>query len=255
VNILVMLKQTFDTEEKITIESGEIIEDGVKFIINPYDEYAIEEAIRIKEKIGGKVTVVTVGTSRSESALRTALAMGADQAILVGDEMLYTDEHSISKILAAVAKRESYDLVFGGYTTVDGGSSQVGPRLAEELNIPHISAITKLEINEEKVLVYKDIEGDTEIIESSIPILLTAQQGLNEPRYPSLMGVMKANKKSIESLTAKDLNLDSEAIKAKSEVLDQFLPTKKEAGRILGGKLAEQVSELVEVLRREAKVI
>ncbi|MBO8170459.1 MAG: electron transfer flavoprotein subunit beta/FixA family protein [Bacillaceae bacterium] len=254
-NILVCLKQTFDTEEKIVIENGEISEDGVEFVINPYDEYAVEEAIKIKEEQGGEVTVLSVGPSRAESALRTALAMGADKAILVDDESLFGDEYTISKVLAAVAKRDSYDLILGGYMAVDDGSAQVGPRLAEELDIPHISTITGLEVNGDKVKVEKDVEGDTEIIEASMPVLLTAQQGLNEPRYPSLPGIMKAKKKPLERLTAGDIGINPDEIKAKTEVLDQFLPPKKEAGKILEGELDDQVKELVQLLRNEAKVI
>lgn len=254
-NILVCLKQTFDTEEKIVIDQGEVSEDGVEFVINPYDEYAVEEAIQLKEKHGGEVTVVTVGPSRAESALRTALAMGADKAIIVDDESLFGDEYTISKVLAAVAKRDQYDLILAGYMAVDDGSAQVGPRLAEELGIPHISTITKLEIEGSSVKVERDVEGDTEMIESSLPILLTAQQGLNEPRYPSLPGIMKAKKKPLERLSADDLGINPQEIAAKTEVLDQYLPAKKEAGKILSGELDDQVKELVQLLRNEAKVI
>lgn len=253
--ILVLLKQTFDTEENITLSNGKVSEDGVKFVINPYDEYAVEEAISIKEKYGAEITVVTVGPPRAEAALRTALAVGADKAIIVDDESVFGDEYMISKVLAAVAKRESYDLILGGYMAVDDGAAQVGPRLAEELGIVHISTITNLEVENGKVRVEKDVEGDIEIIEAEMPVLLTAQQGLNEPRYPSLPGILKAKKKTIERLAAADLGLNIEEIRSKSEVLDQYLPQQKAAGKILQGELSEQVSELVEALRFEAKVV
>ncbi|SDK53360.1 electron transfer flavoprotein subunit beta/FixA family protein, partial [Aneurinibacillus migulanus] len=132
-NILVCLKQTFDTEEKIVLENGAISEDGVEFIMNPYDEYAVEEAITLRDEHGGEVTVITVGPERAESALRTALAMGADKAVIVDDEDIETDEYSIAKILAAVIKDREYDIILGGNMAVDNGSGQVGPRLAEEL--------------------------------------------------------------------------------------------------------------------------
>ncbi|MED4225520.1 electron transfer flavoprotein subunit beta/FixA family protein [Neobacillus cucumis] len=253
--ILVLLKQTFDTEEKIVLSNGKVSEDGVKYVINPYDEYAVEEAVAIKEKHGGEVTVVTIGPSRAEAALRTALAMGADKAIIVDDESVFGDEHMISKVLAAVAKRDTYDLILGGYMAVDDGAAQVGPRLAEELGIAHISTITNMEVDGRKVKVDKDVEGDIEIIEASMPVLVTAQQGLNEPRYPSLPGIMKAKKKPIERLTAADLGLNIEEILSKTEVLEQYLPPQKTAGKILKGELPEQVFELVEVLRFEAKVV
>jgi len=253
--ILVLLKQTFDTEEKIVLHDGKISENGVNFVINPYDEYAVEEAVSIKEKQGGEVTVLTVGPSRAETALRTALAMGADKAIIVEDESGFGDEYMISKVLASVAKRENYDLILGGYMAVDDGAAQVGPRLAEELGIPHISTITGLEVENGKVRVEKDVEGDIEIIEAVIPVLLTAQQGLNEPRYPSLPGIMKAKKKPIEHITAADLGLNVEEICSKTEVVDQYLPPQKVAGKVLEGEIPNQVSELVELLRNEAKVV
>lgn len=253
--ILVLLKQTFDTEENIVFVDGKISEDGVKFVINPYDEYAVEEAVAIKEKHGGEVTVVTIGPSRAESALRTALAVGADKAIFIEDESVFGDEYMISKVLAAVAKRDTYDLIIGGYMAVDDGAAQVGPRLAEELGIPHISTITGMEVESGKVRVEKDVEGDIEIIEAAMPVLVTAQQGLNEPRYPSLPGIMKAKKKPIERLTAADLGLNIEEIRSKTEVLDQYLPPKKVGGKVLEGELSQQTSELVDLLRNEAKVV
>lgn len=254
-NILVVLKQTFDTEEKVTIQNGQICEEGVEYIINPYDEYAVEEAIKLRDEFGGEVTVITVGPSRAESALRTALAMGADKAVIVDDESLIGDEYTISKVLAAVIKDRPYDIILTGNMSVDNGAGQVGPRLAEELGIPHVATITKLTIEGSKATIVRDVEGDSELIEAPLPLLVTAQQGLNEPRYPSLPGIMKAKKKPMERLRADDLGLNSEEIKSKTAVVDQYLPPKKEAGRILSGDLGDQVKELVQLLRNEAKVI
>ncbi|PTX59319.1 electron transfer flavoprotein beta subunit [Melghirimyces profundicolus] len=255
-NILVCLKQTFDTEERIVIEDGQISEDGVEFVINPYDEYAVEEAIRLRDEHGGEVTVITVGPERAEQALRTAMAMGADKGIIVDDEDLENaDEYSIAKVLAAVIEDLDYDIILGGYMAVDDGSAQVGPRLAELLEIPHISTITKLTIDGETVEVEKDVEGDVEYIQSKLPILVTAQQGLNDPRYPSLPGIMKAKKKPLERLDIDDLDLDEDELEGKTETLEVFLPPEKEAGRILEGELEDQVKELVDLLRNEAKVI
>ncbi|MCF6092605.1 electron transfer flavoprotein subunit beta/FixA family protein [Microaerobacter geothermalis] len=254
-NILVCLKQTFDTEERIVIQNGQISEEGVEFIINPYDEYAVEEALKLKEQHGGEVTVITVGPTRAESALRTALAMGADKAVIVDDESLFGDEYTIAKVLAAVVKQREYDIILGGNMAVDDGSAQVGPRLAEELGIPHVSTIVKLDVEGNKARVERDVEGDTEVIEVHLPVLVTAQQGLNEPRYPSLPGIMKAKKKPLERLGAGDLGLDLSVIKSKTELVDQYLPPKKEAGKILQGEIGDQVKELVQLLRNEAKVI
>lgn len=254
-NILVVLKQTFDTEEKIVIQDGKISEDSVEFIINPYDEYAVEEAIKLRDEHGGEVTVVTVGPDRAESALRTALAMGADKAVLVDDESLFGDEFTTAKVLAAVAKKVGFDLILGGQMAVDSGAGQGGPRLAEELGINHVSTVVKLEVNGTSVRAERDIEGDLEVVETSLPLLITAQQGLNEPRYPSLPGIMKAKKKPLDRLSAEDLGISAADASAKTEIVDQYLPPKKQAGRILSGDLPAQVSELVQLLRNEAKVI
>jgi electron transfer flavoprotein beta subunit len=254
-NILVLLKQTFDTEEKISIQNGQIEDDGREFIINPYDEYAVEEAIKLKEEFGGEVTVITVGPDRSESALRTALAMGADKGIIVEDEDLVGDEYTISKVIAAVVKDRAYDMILTGYMSVDNGAGQVGIRLAEELGITPLSTVTKLTIEGVKATVVRDVEGDSEVIETSLPLLITCQQGLNEPRYPSLPGIMKAKKKPIERLSVDDIEISLEEVEGKSIVIDQFLPKAKNAGRVLSGDIANQVIELVQVLQNEAKVI
>ena len=254
-NIIVLLKQTFDTEEKIVIQDGKIVEDGPEYVINPYDEYAVEEAIKLKETQGAEVTVVTLGPPRAENALRTALAMGADKAILIEDDSIAFDEHTISKILAATIKDRNYDLILAGSMSVDNGASQVAGRVAEELNIAHVATAVELTIDSDKVTVVRDVEGNSEVIEASLPLLVTAQQGLNEPRYPSLPGIMKAKKKPIERLSVDDLGLNPEESAAKTVILDQFLPPKKEAGKVLLGELSHQAQELVQLLHQEAKVI
>ncbi|RFU61363.1 electron transfer flavoprotein subunit beta/FixA family protein [Bacillus sp. V59.32b] len=256
-NIYVILKRTFDTEEKITLSNGKINEDGAEFIINPYDEYAVEEAIQVRDAQGGEVTVVTVGNEEAEKQLRTALAMGADKAVLINteDDIENGDQFTTAKILAEYLKDKEADLIIGGNVAIDGGSGQVGPRVAEILNIPYITTITKLEINGENVSVTRDVEGDSEVIETSLPLLVTAQQGLNEPRYPSLPGIMKAKKKPLEELELDDLDLDEDDVEAKTKTVEVFLPPQKEAGKVLSGEINEQVSELVQLLRSEAKVI
>jgi electron transfer flavoprotein beta subunit len=254
-NILIVVKETFDTEEKITIENGQVNENGAEFIINPYDEYAVEEAIRLKEKYGGEVTVITVGPSRAEHVLRTVLAMGADKAVIVDDESAIGDEFTISKVLAAVINNYPFDIILAGNMSIDNGASQIGPRLAEELGIPYVTAITNLVIEGSKATVARDVEGDSEVIELSLPLLVTAQQGLNDPRYPSLPGIMKAKKKLIEHLSAADLGLALADIKAKTIIMDQYIPPKKQAGRLLAGEMDTQVKELAHLLHNEEKVV
>ncbi|MBU9721196.1 MULTISPECIES: electron transfer flavoprotein subunit beta/FixA family protein [Bacillaceae] len=255
-NIYVIMKRTFDTEEKIQIENGEIVDDGAEYIINPYDEYAVEEAIQLRDEHGGEVTVVTVGDEEAEKELRTALAMGADKAVLIEDEDVEEgDQYSTQTILGAYFEDKEVDIILGGNVAVDGGSGQVGPRLAEQLGISHVTSVVKLEIQDGKATVEKDVEGDMEVIEVDLPVLITAQQGLNEPRYPSLPGIMKAKKKPLETLDLDDLDLDEEDAEGKTKTVERYLPPAKEAGKILDGELDDQVNELVSLLKTEAKVI
>ncbi|MFE8703780.1 electron transfer flavoprotein subunit beta/FixA family protein [Cytobacillus sp. FJAT-54145] len=256
-NIYVLMKRTFDTEEKIAISGGKINEDGAEFIINPYDEYAIEEAILVRDAQGGEVTVVSVGNEETEKQLRTALAMGADKAVLINteDDLDYGDQFTTAKILAEFLKDKDADLILGGNVAIDGGSGQVGPRVAELLGMPYVTTITKLEIDGTKATVTRDVEGDSEVIETSLPLLVTAQQGLNEPRYPSLPGIMKAKKKPLDELELDDLDLEEDDVEAKTKTIEIYLPPKKEAGRVLEGELTDQVKELVNLLHTEAKVV
>lgn len=256
-NIFVLLKRTFDTEEKITIAGGKINEDGAEFIINPYDEYAVEEAIQVRDAHGGEVTVISVGGEESEKQLRTALAMGADKAVLVNieEEIEASDQYTTAKIIAQYLKDQEVDLIIAGNVAIDGGSGQVGPRVAELLEIPYVTTITKLDIQGTNATVVRDVEGDSEVIETSLPLLVTAQQGLNEPRYPSLPGIMKAKKKPLEELELDDLDLEEDDVEAKTKTIEIYLPPKKEAGKVLAGDLNDQVKELVSLLHTEAKVV
>jgi len=256
-NIFVLVKRTFDTEEKITISGGKIQDDGAEYIINPYDEYAIEEAIQVRDAQGGKVTVVTIGGEDAEKQLRTALAMGADEAVLINteDDLDELDQYSTALILAEYFKDKEVNLILAGNVAIDGGTGQVGPRVADLLGINYVTTITDLKIDGTSVKIVRDIEGDSEIIETSLPLLVTAQQGLNEPRYPSLPGIMKAKKKPLAELELDDLDIDEDDVEVKVETVEVFLPPKKEAGRILQGELSEQVKELVNLLHSEAKVV
>ncbi|KEO82887.1 electron transfer flavoprotein subunit beta/FixA family protein [Tumebacillus flagellatus] len=253
-NIFVALKQTFDTEEKIVVENGSVKEDGVRFVLNPYDEYAVEEAIKLRDELGGQVTVVTVGPERAQEALRTALAMGADEAVHITDEALLGDEYKVSNVLASYFKDKEFDIILTGNQAVDSGSGQTAVRLAELLNIAHISTITKLEINGTDVVAHRDAEGDLEVVGAKLPLLVTCQQGLNDPRYPSLIGIRKANKKPLETPSAGDLGVDA-SLASKASVKETFLPAAKSAGRILEGDNGQRVTELVNLLKNEAKVL
>lgn len=252
-HIVVLLKQTFDTEEKVVLENGAIQEDGVKFIINPYDEYAVEEAIRMKERMQAQVTVVSVGPDRTSEALRTALAMGADEAVLIQHPLRSPDEYTISRALAAYLQNVNADLILGGFFSVDNGAGQVAVRVAHLLGIPHVSAITSLTVNDRQATVVRDAEGDTETVDVTLPALFTTQQGLNEPRYPSLPGIMKAKKKPLLTVTLQDLGVNPDDVAARTERLELALPPARQAGQKLSGTIAEQASQLAQLLLPIAK--
>jgi electron transfer flavoprotein beta subunit len=202
------------------------------------------------------VTAVTVGSPEAEKELRTALAMGADKAVLISSEELSeADPYATAKMLAAFLQDKPFDIILAGNVSVDGGTGQVGPRVAELLGIPQVTAITKFSLDGNKATVVRDVEGDQETIEVHLPVLVTAQQGLNEPRYPSLPGIMKAKKKPLQTIGLAELGLQTADVEAKAKRVEVFLPPKKQEGKILQGELSDQVRELVTLLRSEAKVI
>lgn len=249
--ILVLLKQTFDTEAKVSIKNGRVADEDVTLVINPYDEYAVEEGLKLREGHGGTVHVVSVGGDRVEEALRRALAMGADEATLI-EAPAGADEVAIAHLLAAWAKNRSFDLMLAGNMSVDTGAGQTALRTAELLDLPHAAAVLKLEVDGGRATVHRDAEGDTEILQLSLPALFTAQQGLNEPRYPSVPGIMKAKRKPIARVTAADLGVSAEAL---TEVTSVFQSQQARANKQIKGSPAEQAKQLVQLLRSEAKVV
>jgi len=254
--IIVLMKQTFDTEAKITLDNeGKINRQGVNLIINPYDEFAVEEALRIKEKHGGEVALVSVGGDSVQEALRQALAMGADRALLINPEVAEVDEYTTATILAKAVSGMEYDLILGGWRAIDDGSAQVVGRVAEILDLPVVNQVTKIEIEPGKAVATRDIEGGSEVVEVPLPAVLTAQKGLNEPRYPTMKGIMQAKKKPMEKKSLADLGLSADQAAPKVKVLEYFLPKPRAAGKILEGEVPEAVAALVKALREEAKVI
>ncbi len=252
-DIIVCLKQTFDTEAKITVKDGVILEDDVTFIVNPYDEYAIEEAVKWRDELGGTVTVVSIGKERAQEAVKTALAMGADDAIIVTSDTSL-DSSASAKALYEVIKERSFDLILAGNQSVDQGASQVAVRLAEMLGIGHVSTVVQLEVSDDHVVAHRDADGTTEIVKGKLPLVITAQQGLNEPRYPSLLGIRKAAKKPIEWLSFETLVPDIANV-SKAKEVEVFLPVAKESGKILQGELADQVHALIDHLHADKKVL
>ncbi|NMA69251.1 MAG: electron transfer flavoprotein subunit beta/FixA family protein [Desulfitobacterium sp.] len=256
-NIVVCIKQTFDTEAKIALDSqGKIDSQGVNLIINPYDEFAIEEGIRLKEQLGGEVTVVSLGGERAQEAIRTALAMGADKGILVSDPSLEeVDEWVAAEVLAKAVEGISYDLLLAGRIAIDDGSAQVAVRLAEKLGVPSVSSVLKIEADGEKITAVREIDGGTETLEIPLPAMVTAQKGLNEPRYPSVAGIMKAKRKPLNVVSLADLGLNAGDLSPKMVVDSTALPEARKGGRKLEGEPDQVAKELVQLLRDEAKVI
>lgn len=249
--ILVLLKQTFDTEAKVTVKDGRILDEDVTLVINPYDEYAVEEALKLREAHGGTVTVLSVGTDKVDEALRRALAMGADEAVLI-EPVAGADEFVVAAQLAAWAKTKSFEIVLAGNVSVDTGAGQTAVRFAEAMGLPHVAAALKLEVAGGKATVHRDAEGDTEVVEVSLPLLVTAQQGLNEPRYPSVPGIMKAKRKPIARISAAELGIDTTA---RTQVASVFTAQQNRRNTLIKGSAAEQAKQLVDLLRSEAKVI
>jgi electron transfer flavoprotein beta subunit len=257
-NMVVCVKHVPDTESKIRIQSdgSGIVTEGLNFVLNPYDEFAVEEAIRIKEKnAGSKVVVVCIGPEDATKSIRTCLAMGADEAVHVLDaEYQKFDGIATAKCLAAVVRDIPFDIVLCGKQAVDDDCAQTGPALAEFLGIPDVSVITKLEVGSGKITVEREIEGANETVECALPALVTAQKGLNEPRYPSLPNIMKAKKMPIRTVPIDDLNLGPEGA-AKVETVTFVEPPARKAGRVLEGEPAEVVKEVIKLLIEEAKVL
>ena len=237
-----------DTTAKISIgpDGKSIDKTGVGFIINPYDEFAVEECLRLKEKNGGEVVAVSLGGDAHKETLRKALAMGVDKAVLLKDDSP-RDSFSVARAFADFIKEISPDIIFFGKQSIDGDDAAVGSMVAEMLNLPSVSVVVKLEIADGRAKAEREIEGGHEKVETTLPAVFTAQKGLNDPRYPSLKGIMAAKSKPIEEKVPAP-------IPTKVELIGMQRPAAKNAGRIVGTD-ATAVAELVRLLHEEAKVI
>ena len=246
--IVVCVSHVPDSATKINIakDSKSIDNAGVNFVIGPYDEFAIEEALRLKEKNGGEVIAVSLGGDSHKETLRKALAMGADKAVLLKDDSV-RDSFSVARAIADYAKEATPDLVFFGKQSIDTDNAAVGSMVAEMLGFPSISVVVKLEIKDGKVSAEREIEGGHEKVETRLPCVIAAQKGLNQPRYPSLKGIMGAKNKPIEERTPA-------AIQPRVELLTMRKPLPKNPGKIVGTDVSA-VPELVRLLHEEAKVI
>ena len=252
------VKQVPDTETRVRIADGgkDIALSDVNWIVSPFDEFAIEEALRIKEAKGGEVVLVSVGPDRIQSALRNGLAMGADSAVHLKDAAFDgLDPLGTARVLAAAIKALSADLVLCGQQGVGGDHSQVPGLLAELLDLPQVTMAVKIDLGDGSAKVEREIEGAREVWETSLPAVISAQKGLNEPRYASLKGIMAAKKKTIEVKDAAALGLDAAALAPRAVVTALELPPARQAVQMIEGDADTQVKELLRLLHEEAKVL
>jgi electron transfer flavoprotein beta subunit len=249
VNIAVCIKQVPDTETKIKIAEDKkwIQENEINYILNPYDELAVEEGLRIKEAQGGEVTVISLGPDRVTAAIRSALAMGADKAIHIKCDKNPLDPVVVARALAQILMEGSFDIILTGKQAIDDDHAQVPALMAEIMQIPALTVVTKLEVDDGKVKADRQIEGGFEKVECALPAIISAQRGLNEPRYASLKGIMAAKKIQIEERTV-DFATDQ------IEILEINYPPQKPPGKIVG-EGADAVPELIRLLKEEAKII
>ncbi len=255
-NIIVCIKQVPETTEvRINPETNTLIREGVKSIINPFDMYAIEEAVRLKEKFGGKATVISMGPPQADAALREALSLGIDEAILVCDRAFAgSDTWATSYTLAgAIKKIGGFDLIICGKQASDGDTAQVGPGISAHLDIPQVTYVKKIEeVKEKSMRVERMMEEGFEIIETPLPALITVVKEINEPRLPSLKGMMRAKSAKINIWTQKELNLDPQGIGlcgSPTQVVKIFTPPQRTGGQILQGEAPEIAAKLVDLIK------
>jgi electron transfer flavoprotein beta subunit len=259
-DVIVCIKQVPDTTDiKIDPETHTLIREGVEAIINPFDTYAIEEGLRIKEKLTGKLTVITMGPAQAESALREAISLGADEAILISDRAFAgSDTWATSYILAkAIEEVAKFDLIICGKQAIDGDTAQVGPGISTHLDIPQVTYVKKIrEIKKDYAIVERMTEEGFEVIKTPLPALFTVVKEINEPRLPSLKGKIRAKKAEIKRYRSEDLNLDLEKIGlsgSPTQVVKIFSPELRKKGQILTGATQEVVEKLVSLIKSEIR--
>lgn len=253
--IYVLVKQVPDTETNLKIDGTKIVEAGVKWIVSPFDEHALEESLRLKDKTGGTITAVSLGPTRAAEALRTAYALGVDNAIHIKDDSYNVlDVGYAAGVLAKFLKSEGAEVILAGHIAIDSQSSAVPAMIAEALGCANINNAIELSVDGDKVIAKREIEGGTAVMETAKPVVVSAAKNLNDPRYPSLKGIMASKKKKIEERAVADV-LGGDTL-PKIEIVSIEPPAPRPPGRILDGADPKaKAAELVKVLREEAKVI
>lgn len=251
--IFVLVKQVPDTETSIKPSGAGISEAGVKWIVSPFDEHALEESLRLRDKTGGEITAVSLGPDRVVEALRTAYALGVDKAVhLKDDSYNVLDVSYAARMLAAYLKDQGADIILSGHIAIDSSSSMVPAMIAEILGCANVNNAIEVEADGGSLTCKREIEGGTAVMKVSTPAVLTAAKNLNDPRYPSLKGIMAAKKKQIETVEASSLGVSAPTV----EVTSVENPPPRPPGRIIEGDEPEaKAAELVKALREEAKVI
>jgi electron transfer flavoprotein beta subunit len=260
-NVLVLMKRVPDTETRIQVRDGRVVTEGISWVISPYDEYAVEEALRLVEKLGGKVTLLTLGPEEAKETIRKGLALGAHEAIHLNDPaFLGGDAANTAQVLAAACKKLQFDVILAGKQAVDEDNAQVGVRVAELLDLPDVNSVISLQVSADlkSARCTREVDGERDVAVTSLPAVITAQQGLNEPRYPSLKGIMGAKKKPMTDWKAADLDLDPAtfgASGAKVQVMHIDPPAARPPGKLIQGDGPTAAKELARLLHDEAKVI
>jgi electron transfer flavoprotein beta subunit len=261
-NVIVCIKQVPETTEvRINPETNTLIRDGVKSIINPFDMYAIEEGVRLKEKFGGKTTVITMGPPQAESALREAISMGCDEAILISDRAFagsdtWATSYTLSCAIRKISKETGeFDIILCGKQASDGDTAQVGPGISTHLDIPQVTYVKKIEeIKDNVARVKRMTEEGFDVLETPLPVLFTVVKEINLPRIPSLKGMMRARQAKISQWTAKDIDAEPKNIGltgSPTNVVKIFTPPARKGGQILTGEVIEVVEKLVGLLKGE----
>lgn len=255
-NIYVLLKEIKESEEDFSISNNQLHLDSVQYVINPYDEYAIEEALRLKDKHNATITLVTLGNEKRDFIYK-ALAMGADEAVEIqlDASSIDWDAYTTAMIMSRFFEINKADLILCGQMSIDEASGQVGPRLAESLGFPCISSIKQIEVIGEKAQVHKSTEGNIEVVEANLPVVGTCLQSVKTPRYPTLPGIMKAKKKRFETLTIEDLDLNLDMLQSKTKIIGYTIPERKSDVELLEGNSKQQAEALLQILKNKEKVL
>jgi electron transfer flavoprotein beta subunit len=256
--IVVLIKSVFDTASvlKVSEDNKSVTTENPKYIMSPYDEYALEEAVQTKESVSGEVVVVSMGDEDTKKILRSALAAGGDRAVLVRDHAVAgLTGRGTAKVLAAVVRSLAPDIVFAGKQAVDDDASQVPERVAELLDISHASVVTRFELGDGRATVDREIEGGHHTLELPLPALVTIQKGINTPRYPTYPDIMKAKRKEIKEMTLADLDLPEEELISGLTVEAMSLPRQERLAKLLDGDVESQVKQLLSLLGEQEKVL